>query len=87
MIMHSQLDIRGVRRETGQHKIKRSMRLLRNVIAVLYNGLPHPKGENVSMGTKCKIRCLLGYPCKVKLYHATSKAARRFRDIIEWVRT
>ena len=40
MIMHSQLDIRGVRRETGQHKIKRSMRLLQNVMAVLYNGLP-----------------------------------------------
>ena len=54
MIMHSQLDIRGVRREKGQHKIKRSMRLLLNVMAVLYNGLPHPKGENVGMGTKCK---------------------------------
>ena len=54
MIMHSQLDIGGVRRETGQHKIKRSMRLLRNVMAILYNGLPHPKGENVGMGTKCK---------------------------------
>ena len=54
MIMHSQLDIRGVRREKGQHKIKRSMRLLRNFMAVLYNRLPHPKGENVGMGTKCK---------------------------------
>ena len=40
MIMHSQIDIRGVWRETGQHKIKRGMRLLRNVMAVLYNGLP-----------------------------------------------
>ena len=39
MIMYSQLDIGGVRRETGQHKIKRSMRLLQNVMAVLYNGL------------------------------------------------
>ena len=52
MIMHSQLDIRGVWRETGQHNIKRSMRLLRNVMEVLYNGLPHPNGENVDMGTK-----------------------------------
>ena len=43
MIMHSQLDVRGVRRETGQHKIKRSMRLLLNVMEILYNGLPHPK--------------------------------------------
>ena len=31
--------------ETGQHKIKRSMRLLLNVMAILYNGLPYPKGE------------------------------------------
>ena len=54
MIMHSQLDIRGVRIETGQHKIKRSMSLLRNVMAVLYNGLLHPKGENIGMGTKYK---------------------------------
>ena len=53
MIMHSQLDIRGVQREKGQHKIK-SMRLLLNVMAIVYNGIPHPKGENVGMGTKCK---------------------------------
>ena len=45
MIMHSQLDIRGVRGNTGQHKIKRSMRLLLNVMAILYNGLPHPKDK------------------------------------------
>ena len=44
----------GVLREIGQQKIKRSMRLLQNVMAGLYSGLPHPKGENVSMGTKCK---------------------------------
>ena len=54
MIMHSQLDIRGVWGDTGQHKIKRSMRLLLNVMAILYNGLPHPKGGNIGMGTKCK---------------------------------
>ena len=52
MIMHSQLDIRGVQREKGQHKIKRSMRFLLNVMEILYNELPHPKGENVGMGTK-----------------------------------
>ena len=48
------LDIRGVRGEISQHKIKRSMRLLLNVMAILYNGLPHPKGGNIGMGTKCK---------------------------------
>ena len=52
MMMHSQLDIREVRRGTGQHKIKRSMRLLLNVMEILYNGLPHPKGGNIGMGTK-----------------------------------
>ena len=41
-------------REISQQKITRSMRLLRNVMATLYNGFPHPKGQNVSMGTKCK---------------------------------
>ena len=35
MIMHSQLDIRGVRGDTGQHKIKRSMRLFLNVMEIL----------------------------------------------------
>ena len=54
MIMHPQLDTRGVQREKGQHKIKRSMRLLLNVMAILYNGLPHPKRENIGMGTKSK---------------------------------
>ena len=48
MIMHPQLDTRGVRGGTGQHKIKRSMRLLLNVMAILYNGLPHPKGGNIA---------------------------------------
>ena len=52
MIMHPQLDTRGVQRENGQHKIKRSMRLLLNVMAILYNGIPHPKGGNIGMGTK-----------------------------------
>ena len=41
MIMQLQLDIyKGVLREIGQQKIKRSMRLLRNVMAILYDGLP-----------------------------------------------
>ena len=45
---------KGFLREIGQQNIKRSMRLLRNVMAILYNELPHPKGQNVSMGTECK---------------------------------
>ena len=32
-------------REKGQHKIKRIMRLLQNVMEILYNGLPTLKGE------------------------------------------
>ena len=44
----------GVLREIGQQKIKKSMRLLQNVMAILYNGLPHPKGRNIGMGTKYK---------------------------------
>ena len=44
----------GVLREIGQQKIKRSMKLLRNVMEILYNRLPHTKGENISMCTKCK---------------------------------
>ena len=63
---------------------------MKNVMAVLYDGLPHPKGKNFSMDTKMQIGHYLGNPCKVKLYrsyHATSKIARRFCDIIELVRT
>ena len=66
------------------------MRLLQNVIEILYNGLPHPKGQNYRHGHQMQIRRLLGYPCKVNLYHsnhATSKTTRRFRDKIEWVHT
>ena len=54
MIMHPQLDIRGVRGEIGQHNIKRSMMLLLNVMEILYNRLPQPKGGNIDMGTKYK---------------------------------
>ena len=43
MKMHPQLDTRGDWGEHGQHKIKRSMMLLLNVMEILYNGLPHPK--------------------------------------------
>ena len=45
---------KGVLRELGQQKIKRSMKHLRNVMEIQYNGLPHPKGQNVGMGFKCK---------------------------------
>ena len=65
------------------------MRLLRNFMGVLYNGLPHPKGETSAWAPNAN-KALTRYPCKVKLYHsyhATSKTARRFCDKIEWVRT
>ena len=52
MIMQLQLDIRESWGKNARKKIKRSMRLLRNVMVVLYNGLPHPKRENVDMETK-----------------------------------
>ena len=45
---------KGVLGKKASKKIK-SMRLLCKVMVILYKGLPHPKGKNVSMGTKCKI--------------------------------
>ena len=45
MIMELQLDIyKGVPRKRPE-KAKSSMKLLLKVMAVLYKGLPHPKGE------------------------------------------
>ena len=35
-------------------KIKRSMRLLKKFMAIPDKGLPHLKGKNVDMVTKCK---------------------------------
>ena len=46
MKMHPQLDTRGARGEYGQHKIKRSMMLLLNVMEILYNGLPHLREDS-----------------------------------------
>ena len=54
MIMQLQLDIRESRGKKAGKKIKRSMRLLCKDMAILYKGLPHSKGKNVGMGTKCK---------------------------------
>ena len=34
---------KGVLREIGQKNIKRSMKLLRKLMEILYKGLPHPK--------------------------------------------
>ena len=54
MIMQLQLDIRDSWGKNASKKIKRSMRLLRKDMAILYKGLPHPKGKkNVNMDTKC----------------------------------
>ena len=43
MIMQLQLDIRESWGERPSKNIKRSMRLLHKVMAILYKGLPHPK--------------------------------------------
>ena len=53
MIMQLKLDIRKSWGKKANKKIKRSTRLLRKDMAILYKGLPHPKGKNVGMGTKC----------------------------------
>ena len=45
MIMQLQLDIRESWGKRANKKINRSMRILHKVIAILYKGLPHPKGE------------------------------------------
>ena len=46
MIMQLQLDIhKGVVGKNASIKAKRSMKLFLKVMAVLYKGLPHPKGE------------------------------------------
>ena len=46
MIMKLQLDIyKGVPGKWPASKVKRSMKLLLKVMAVLYKGLPHPIGE------------------------------------------
>ena len=53
MKMQLQLDIRESWGKKASKKIKRSMRLLRKDMVILYKGLPHPKGTNVGIGTKC----------------------------------
>ena len=49
MIMQLQLDIyKGVLGEKASIKVKRSMKLLLKVMAILYKGLPQPKGGNTA---------------------------------------
>ena len=45
MIMQLQLDIRESWGKKANKKIKRSMRLLRKDMVILYKGIPHPKGK------------------------------------------
>ena len=45
MIMQLQLDIRESWGKKDNKQIKRSMNLLRKFMAILYKGLPHPKGK------------------------------------------
>ena len=50
----------------------------------------HTLKEKTSAWAPNANKVLTRVPCKVKLYHsyhATSKATRRFRDIIDWVCT
>ena len=49
MIMQLQLDIyKGVPGKKASIKVKRSMKLLLKLMAILYKGLPQPKGGNVA---------------------------------------
>ena len=49
MIMQLQLDIyKGVSGKKASIKVKRSMKLLLKVMAILYKGLPQPKGGNTA---------------------------------------
>ena len=67
MKMHPQLDTRGVRGEHGQHKIKRSMRLLLKDMAGL-KGTPEPNRGLTTWVPNAKGR--LRHPCIGKLYHS-----------------
>ena len=48
MVMQLQLDIRESWGKKATKKNKRSMRLLYKDMAILYKGLPHPKGKKMS---------------------------------------
>ena len=49
MIMQLQLDIyKGVPREKDNIKVKRIMKLLLKFMAILYKGIPQPKGGNTA---------------------------------------
>ena len=45
MIMQLQLDIRESWGKKARKNIKRSMRLLRKYMVILYKGIPYPRGK------------------------------------------
>ena len=53
-IMQLQLDIKESWRKKARKKIKRSMRLLLKYMAILYKGLPHPKGKMSAWASNAK---------------------------------
>ena len=54
MIMQLQLDIRESWGNKASKNIKRSMRLLRKDMAILYKGLPHSKGKMLAWAPNAK---------------------------------
>ena len=53
MIMQLKLDIyKGVPRKKANIKVKRSMKLLLKVMAILYKALTHPKGKMSAWASK-----------------------------------
>ena len=54
MIMQLQLDTRESSGKNASRKIKRSMRLLCKVMAILYKGLPHHKGKMLAWAPNAK---------------------------------
>ena len=98
MIMQLQLDIRDSWGKRAIKKIKRTTRLLRKVMVILYKGLPHPKGKMSAWAPNAKQELTrapmygqaLPFTSCHKLYHShdvTSKTTRKFHDKIEWVRS
>ena len=61
------------------------MKLLHKVMAILYKGLPHPKGKMSAWAPNAKKELT-----RAPMYGqgmSLLKATIRFRDNIEWVRT
>ena len=90
MIMQLQLDIRESWGRKASKMIKRSMRLLRKVMAILYKGLPDPKGKMSAWVPNAKQELTKGtHVWSSSTIHFMSflKATRSFCDKMEWVRT